>query len=185
MPSSDADVVRAVKRGDAAAREEMVRRHLGRVHAACFGTLGRRGPVEDLVQETFLKALAAIDSLADPGRLGSWLHGIAVKGCLDWLKRKERTTRPFSAIAPGAATPDWPDPARGPDADEIDRREKLLDAVERLPAPYRETLLLFYFDDASYREIAATLGVSEAAVNARLTKARAMLRERLLPHAKP
>lgn len=177
---SDADLVRNVRRGDPDAREEMVRRHFGRVHAACFSALGRRGPVEDLVQETFLKALRGIPSLADPARLGAWVHGIAARACIDWLKAKERKTRPFASLDASERPEDWPERETGPDRDEVERRERLLDAVEALPEPYRETLVLFYFEKKSYREIAAALGVSEPAVNARLSKARAALRERLV-----
>ena len=177
---ADADLVREIRRGDPDAREEMVRRHVGRVHAACYATLGRRGPVEDLVQESFLKALRGIASLDDPSRLGSWIHGIAVKACLDWRKAKERTTRPFTGLPPDESPDSWPERETGPDPDEIARRERLLDAVEALAEPYRETLLLFYFERRSYREIAAAHGVTEAAINARLTKARAALREKLV-----
>ena len=52
-------------------------------------------------------------------------------------------------------------------------------AVEALPEDYREVLLLYYYEDVTYRDLAETLGVSPATINARLTKARAMLRERL------
>jgi RNA polymerase sigma-70 factor (ECF subfamily) len=51
--------------------------------------------------------------------------------------------------------------------------------VAALPEAYREAILLYYYDDVTYQEMAAILGVSTATVNARLTKARAMLRERL------
>jgi RNA polymerase sigma-70 factor (ECF subfamily) len=51
--------------------------------------------------------------------------------------------------------------------------------VATLPEPYREVLLMYYYDDVTYQDVAAALGVSAATVNARLTKARAMLRQRL------
>ena len=52
--------------------------------------------------------------------------------------------------------------------------------VERLPLPYREVLMLYYHQDCTYQELADALGVSAATINARLTKARAMLRERMM-----
>ena len=51
--------------------------------------------------------------------------------------------------------------------------------VESLPEQYREVLMLYYYQDVTYDDLAATLGVSAATINARLTKARAMLRERM------
>jgi RNA polymerase sigma-70 factor (ECF subfamily) len=65
----------------------------------------------------------------------------------------------------------------------MDRQERarlLLAEVERLPQPYRETLMLYYSQDCTYEQLAEMLGVSAATINARLTKARAMLRERML-----
>jgi RNA polymerase sigma-70 factor (ECF subfamily) len=51
--------------------------------------------------------------------------------------------------------------------------------VAMLPEAYREVLMMYYYDDVTYQDVAVALGVSAATVNARLTKARAMLRERL------
>jgi len=55
----------------------------------------------------------------------------------------------------------------------------LLSEVEALPQLYRETLMIYYYEDMTYQELAAMQGVSVATINARLTKARKMLRERL------
>ena len=60
--------------------------------------------------------------------------------------------------------------------DELDR---LMLQVQRLPMPYREVLMHYYYDDYTYEQLAELLGVSAATVNARLTKARQMLREKL------
>ena len=60
-----------------------------------------------------------------------------------------------------------------------DDERRLLAEVETLPESYREVILMYYYDDVTYQDVAAALGVSTATVNARLTKARAMLRERL------
>ena len=69
-----------------------------------------------------------------------------------------------------------------PDADgrlaRADDQRRLLAEVATLPEPYREVILLYYYDDVTYHDVAAALGVSAATVN-RLTRARAMLRERL------
>jgi RNA polymerase sigma-70 factor (ECF subfamily) len=56
---------------------------------------------------------------------------------------------------------------------------QLLAEVEALPEEYRTVIMLYYYDDVTYRDIAGMLGVSAATVNLRLTKARALLRRRL------
>lgn len=170
MELSDGDLVRAVLGGRREAFEEIVRRHAGRIRAVCWARLGRRGPVDDMVQEAFLRGYRALATLTEPDKLGNWLYGIALRACLDWLKAKERSQVSFDA--------DFPD-SRLPDPDAEERRTRLLDAVEALPDLYREVIVMFYFGPRSYLEMSATLGISPAAINARLTKARAMLRERL------
>ena len=55
----------------------------------------------------------------------------------------------------------------------------MMQVVEKLPEPLREALMLYYYEDCTYQQLAKTLGVSAATVNARLTQARQLLRERL------
>ncbi len=63
--------------------------------------------------------------------------------------------------------------------DRADETARLMDHVAELPEELREVLLVYYYEDVTYQELAEMLGVSSATVNARLTKARAMLREKL------
>ena len=170
MDASDAALVAAVGNGRREAYEELIRRYAGAIAAACRSKLGPRGPVDDMVQETFLRGYRAIATLDEPDRVGSWLYGIAVRTCLDWLKDKERTEVSFDAVGER--------PARA-EPDDCDREARMLAEVHALPEIYREAILLFYYQKQSYQEMARMMGVSAAAVNARLTKARATLRERL------
>ena len=65
--------------------------------------------------------------------------------------------------------------------DELEQRDeigRLMVEIDELPENYREVILLFYFGDHSYRELAEMFVVSSATINARLTKARALLRQR-------
>jgi RNA polymerase sigma-70 factor (ECF subfamily) len=59
-----------------------------------------------------------------------------------------------------------------------------MDEVERLPEPLREVLMLYYYEDCTYHDLAQRLGVSAATINARLTQARMMLREKLVAQEK-
>src|SRR5437868_7540492 len=97
---SDGELVRQTLAGRTQAYEELVRRWAGRVTAMCHAKLGRASEAEDLAQETLLRGYRALSSLSDPEKFGPWLCGIAVHACLDWLKSKERTQIPFSALCP-------------------------------------------------------------------------------------
>jgi RNA polymerase sigma-70 factor (ECF subfamily) len=169
MEGSDGDLVQAVRAGRREAYDELIRRHAGRIRAVCRSRLGPRGPVDDMVQEAFLRAFRAIATLDDPDKFGSWAYGIALRSCLDWLKAKERTQVSTDALGI--------EPSRM--ADEPERHEKLLEQIDALPEAYREVVLLFYYKKQTYREMSLFLDLSPAAINARLTKARALLRERL------
>ena len=74
-----------------------------------------------------------------------------------------------------------------PDGERREQAERLTREVERLPHPLREVLMLYYYQDAgcTYAELAELLGVSAATINARLTRARQMLRARMMAECEP
>jgi RNA polymerase sigma-70 factor (ECF subfamily) len=176
MNGSDGDLVRAVQGGRRLAYDELVRRHAAKISAVCRSRLGSRGPVEDMVQEAFLRGFRALGTLAEPDKFASWVYGIATRACLDWLKSKERSQVSFDALGPGADAGQVRSPERSEDPD---RHARLLEVIDALPETYREVVLMFYYKKQSYQEMSEILDLSPAAINARLTKARAMLRERL------
>ncbi|HEX5269817.1 MAG TPA: RNA polymerase sigma factor, partial [Gemmataceae bacterium] len=173
---SDAELVRQALAGRAEAYAELVRRWTPRVLALCHARVRRADVAEDLAQEALLRGYRSLASLSQPERFGAWLHGIALRACLDWLKARERTTVPFSALGNGRDPDGFLHPRAGsePALDRDDERRRLLAEVEALPEEYRTVILLYYYEKVTYRELAEALGVSTATVNARLTKARAL-----------
>jgi RNA polymerase sigma-70 factor (ECF subfamily) len=180
---SDAELVRQALAGRSEAYAELVRRWAPRVLALCHARVGRADVAEDLAQEALLRGYRALATLSQPERFGAWLHGIALRACLDWLKARERSTIPFSALGNGRDPDGFPNPhdSGEPALERDEERRRLLAAVEALPPDCRTVVLLYYYQDVTYRELAETLGVSPATINARLTRARALLRERLSP----
>jgi len=179
--ADDAELVREARRGSVAAYAELVRRWSARVLAVCHARVRRRDVAEELAQETLLRGFQSLATLESPERFGSWLRGIAQRVCLDWLKAKQTGQVTFTELP----TDKQPDGFLTSDADgSVDRADEvrhLMSTVEKLPDEFREVLMLYYYQDATYQELAETLNVSSATINARLTKARAMLRERLIP----
>jgi RNA polymerase sigma-70 factor (ECF subfamily) len=180
----DGDLVRQTLAGQPRAFEELVQRWTARIVGLCHAKTGRADIADDLAQETLMRAFRGLSSLVAPEKFGSWLCGIAARACLDWLKAKQRTEIPFSILAPkGNPEVFLGDRALtdGQPAEHAEDLRRLMSAVEELPEAYREVLMLYYYDDVTYRDLAEMLGVSSATINARLTKARALLRERLNP----
>jgi RNA polymerase sigma-70 factor (ECF subfamily) len=173
-------LVRQTLAGRTTGYEELVRRWAGRVTALCHARTGRADAAEDLAQETLLRGFRALRTLSDPEKFGSWLCGIAVRTCLDWLKSKQRSQVNFSALGPDRdINALLSDGHAEPDLDREEEHRRLLAEVEALPEECREVVMLYYYEDVTYRTLADQLGVSPATVNARLTRARALLRERL------
>lgn len=179
MTQTDTELVNAVRSGRREAYDELVRRHVSRIRAGCWSRVGRRGPVDDLVQETFLRGFRAIESLADPEKFGRWLYGIAVRVCLDWLKSKERSQVSFGSLSAEKNPEAFLGGRPRLDLEEDEQNRRILDGVEALPEIHREVIILYYYKKRSYKEMSAMLEISPAGINARLGKARAMLRESL------
>ena len=178
---SDAELVRQARAGRTEAYAELVRRWAARVMAVCHARVGRAHAADDLAQETLLRGFRALSTLTDPERFGQWLCGIALRTCLDWLKSKQNQQIPFSALDRDRGPDDYGSAQCGDETDleRDDERRHLLAEVEALPEEYRTVVMLYYYEDVTYRDLGRILGVSPATINARLTRARALLRARL------
>lgn len=153
---------------------ELVENHLDALYQyACRLT---RSPVdaEDLVQDAFLIAAQKLHQLREPDRAFAWLVKI-----LRGLWARELRRRPPTAEV-GVDEICAAEPGRPGDLDDVDP-ERLAAVLDALPADFREPLLLFYFEELKYREIAEILDVPIGTVMSRIARAKAHLRERLAP----
>jgi len=159
-------LVASCRNGDRGAYAELVKVHAGRVFAICFGMLGNRHDAEDMAQQTLLKGFMQIQGIRDSGRFGPWIARIARNLCIDRIRRQKHQVAP----APGPASPD--------ETEEWECR-RLEVALAKLSGEYRVPLLLFYFDGHGTKSIAETLGTTQAAVQARLSRGRRQLQKLL------
>ena len=131
--------------------------------------LARDGAIaEDVVQETFLRAWRAIDSLADPEAARSWLIAIAPRDHARLYERKRQTTGPLDDINAN----DYPPLATVPSEDHSDNGA----AISSLDTNYRKPLVLQALMGYSTDEIAEQMGLTRSAVLSRLHRARLKLR---------
>jgi len=178
---TDAELVRATLAGSRDAYAEIARRWAARVTAVCHSRVRKADVADDLAQETLLRGYRALQSLSDPAKVGTWLLGIGMRASLDWLKAKERSTLPFSGLGPDKPIEALISRDESDLPADADERRRLMAEVEALPEALRQAVMLYYYDDMTYRELGELLGVSAATINARLTKARNILRQRLNP----
>ncbi|MBI4577781.1 MAG: sigma-70 family RNA polymerase sigma factor [Planctomycetes bacterium] len=167
--------------GEAGAFEELVVRHAGLVASIAYGVLGDFHLARDVVQEVFIKVYRRLGELREPDSLASWLHGVARTTALDQLRGSRRALAQAGiaeeAALEAAAAPEGDGPLRETQRRELTQRVRA--EVDRLPEAYREVVALKYLEGLPYTEIAKVLGTTEAAVESRLHRARALLRDAL------
>ncbi len=167
--------VRRVLQGDVEAFEGIVRRWQRPLVNLAFRLCRDRGLAEDLTQEAFVKAYRGLARWRGEGCFSTWLFALTLNHCRSRLRR----FRP-----PMVDIDDVPDVAVPPDGerqvDEAQRAGIVRRAVADLPERYRDAVVLFYLRGASLEEAASSLQVPEGTLKARLHRARAMLRGRLL-----
>ncbi len=146
-----------------------------------YARLGEAQAVDEVMQEVALAAVRQQAPLADPAKVAPWLYRLAVTQSLLYRRklgrRRKLVDRYAEEVRPASHDLRQPDPLGWLLAEE--RRELIRVAMGRMPKRDAEMLLLKYTQDWSYREIAAHVGLSESAVQARLHRARARLRSHL------
>jgi RNA polymerase sigma-70 factor, ECF subfamily len=169
--------VARMRSGDAGALREVVEAFSERLTAVVSGLLRDRDAVDDVVQETFVKAYTRIASFKGDAGLFTWLYRIAVNASKDLAKARGR--RPAGSIE------DLPSGATGlphegaPSVERLeDREERLLvrSAVAKLPARFRAVLVLREIEGMAYEQIAQVLNLSLGTVESRLFRARRRLK---------
>ena len=156
-----------------------------------FGTavrlLGNGADAEDAAQTVFLRAFERFDELGESPAAAGWLKTTTRNVCLNHLSRYRARWRFFSEMPSGGGeaggmSPDAVPSAALPALEALmraDANEALEQAVHALPDHQRVPLVLFHFEDASYQEIAAALGVSLAKVKTDIHRGREALRRLL------
>jgi len=171
-------IVRA-RAGDPEAFGSVFREHGDDVLRVCRRMLGGTEAAEDARSEVFLKARRALDGYDEERSFRSWLLAIASNHCIDQLRRIATERRVFADVARDPGELPGPDPTPLSRLLARERQDALDAAVAALPIKYRLPLLLRYFSDASYDEIAASLGTTRGQVGTLLFRAKRTLREQM------
>jgi RNA polymerase sigma-70 factor, ECF subfamily len=169
----DNELVARTLDGDVRSYEELVRRYERLVGRILYPYARREVSVEDLVQETFLRAYDRLETFNPDYRFKTWLLAIANNLGVDTLRRRRDVVEfnPETHAGTGGS----------PEAQalEADRSRSVQSAVATLPETYGVPLILRYTEGMSYAEIAEVLDITIPAVKSRLFRARNMLAERL------
>lgn len=151
--------------------ERLVGEHYVSLYRYAYRLTGSAADAEDLAQEAFCKAQAKQDQLRDPAAARSWLFSILRNA---YLHRIRSDRRHLSLDDMG----DIPEPV--PEPLPPVEPERLQQVLNEMPEAFRTPVILYYFEDFSYRDIAGQMEVPLGTVMSRLARAKAFLRGRLL-----
>ena len=154
---------------------EIYDRHYSRVLGYATSMLRDRTAADDVVQETFIRAQANLDSLRDPAKVLAWLLRIAHNLCMDQLRARQ-ASRIEQAADPETAPAARVEPRVQSDLERGEMSACVRGKVDALPDTDRSVILLYDISGLSQEEIAGILGIEVGAVKVRLHRARRKLR---------
>jgi RNA polymerase sigma-70 factor (ECF subfamily) len=168
------ELIDSAAQGDGESFRVLYDRHVDRVYRLAYRMAGHEDIARDITQETFVRAHARLTQFRGDAAFSTWLHTIThsvalnVIRTVDRHRKRERDIETAGALA--APTTPHPDP---------DLTDRLRAAVDALPEIYRTVFLMHDVEGFNHREIALTLDVAEGTSKARLSRARAKLRDAL------
>ena len=167
--------------------EELFRLYGNDVLRMCNVYLRKQSLAEDAFQDVFVKVMTRSDSYRGDSDIKYWILSIARNVCLDYLKSSYMKRTSFMGDLLDKTKPQSEEkkrikPLPGNQVEErlidaMDTSRPLLDAVQNLPAKYKDVILLRFYFDMDNEAIAKQLGITESTVRSRLMRARAKLKD--------
>jgi RNA polymerase sigma-70 factor (ECF subfamily) len=157
---SERQLVEAAISGDIESFGELCGRHYTAMVAVAYVVLSDHQLAEDAAQESFARALVNLKNLKNRSRFAPWLAAICRNVAKDMVKAEAKQIR----------TEDLSQVALKNNDDEYSRNIRR--AIEQLPSPAKELIVLRYYNSLSYDQIGSVLGISRATINGRLLRAK-------------
>ena len=186
MKNDDARLVESVLAGNLDDYTKLVDAYQFLAEQWAFRHVRNISDAEEIAQEAFVEAYFRLDTLRQAGKFGGWLRRIVANTAVSWLRRCKSTLR-FDEIASISGDGELCERYNRHEAptphDLLERQEQeelLRMAIDAISPTHRDVIRMFYYDDYSYKEIAACLTTSEAAVKSMLHRARRRLKEEVL-----
>lgn len=173
------DWIIAAKNRDGDAFGRLIEAYQGPIYNMAYRMLGDAYEAEDAAQETFLRAYRHLDRYDPSRKFSTWLFSIASHHCIDRLRRRRLTY--ISLQDPCLPSDALMSPQPGPEqqAWQAEQKADIQDLLDTLPADYKAAVVLRYWYDLSYQEIAEVTHSTVSAIKSRLFRARQMLAETL------
>lgn len=180
-------LVKRAKAGDFDAFNDLVKTHADRIYRLALKVTKNREDSEDVVQNTFLKAVDKIDQFRGDSSFGTWIYAIALNEIRSHISNESKMAMgPIEDYLPvghedGAKELfDWGDPHKYMENQQL--QQFLDDSLEKMPDKYSIPFILRYTENLSVKEIGKILNLSIAATKSRILRARLALRQELADH---
>lgn len=177
MTDNEKQWINLALEGDSDAFSNLVIKYQKQVFSVCYRMLGTPTAAEDASQEAFIRAYQALDSYDQNRSFATWLLSIASNYCIDQIRKRKVTmlsmdNEKYAWLAP---------PAQGPNPERAladrEKQERVHQLLNQLSETDRAAVVLQYWHDFSYQEIAEALSLTVSAVKSRLFRARRAMAE--------
>ncbi len=171
---SDAELVELILKGDQEVFSMLVERYKDAVQNLAYRMLGNATEAEDITQETFVRAYTQLATYKSVHKFSTWLLSIASHLAIDQLRRRRFLALPLEDVP----FLEWiVDMGISPEQSALqgEQQDEIQSYLQRLPGKYRAVIILRYWYDFSYDEIATALKLTPPLVKARLHRARELL----------
>lgn len=174
---SEAHLIERARNGDAAAERALYETHVDRVYRLAYRMAGDPDLAQDFTQEAFIKAFDGLEGFRGDAAFGTWIHTIASRVVLNGLRKVKRQGRREAPLEVAA------DRGSSSVPDEPDVGDRLSEALDGLSDEYRMVVVMHDIEGYTHEEIGTALGIATGSSKARLSRARARLRDALADYA--
>ncbi len=170
--------------GDKQAFSRLVEAYQRPVYNLTYRMLGTPEEAEDAAQEAFLRAYSRLEQYNPKHKFSTWLFSIANNHCIDRLRKRRKT---FVSIDDNPVLQNLTNDKQPPEEDLLDAEQasELQALLTQLEPEYRTPLILRYWEEYSYDEIATAMDLTVSAVKSRLFRARKQMAELYAAQSKP
>ncbi|WP_028664242.1 RNA polymerase sigma factor [Runella zeae] len=168
--TSEAQLVRALQKGDTKAQRHLYEKYSARLLAVCVRYINDKMEAEDVMIEGFMRIFEKIDQFKSEGSFEGWMRRLMTNEALMYLRTKRHIEIDIDAPEAQQLTNyDW--------ADANLEADDLMAIIGKLPTGYRTVFNLYAIEGFSHAEIAEQLGITESTSKSQLHRARALLQE--------
>jgi RNA polymerase sigma factor (sigma-70 family) len=177
---NDFGLVNRAKEGDQKAYADLMQRYKDSIYFMALKMVNNKDDAMDLTVETFGKAFENLEKYKPDFAFSTWLFRIATNNCIDFIRKKRVSLVSIDTLSDDSADErpiQIKSDSLNPEEESIKKQQskELKDIVEKLPLRYRTLIVLRYFDELSYEEIAKQLDLPLGTVKAQLFRARDLL----------